>query len=603
MLEGRVLAGRYSIERLIGEGGMGAVFSATQLAVQRRVAVKILLPTVTDDASVVERFHREATLVAQVARAGVPQIIDFDRDPMAGPFVVMELLAGESLADRLKRHDRLHPREAAAIVASMLETLEVVHAKGIVHRDLKPANVFLVREADGGRTVKILDFGVARVSAPSGDMTVQGAVLGTPRFMAPEQAAGERSVDARADLYAVGAVLYVCLAGKPPYAGLTGEDVLAAVREKPPVSLAEMCPELPAGLTALVDRAMARAADARFPTAREMRGALDAAARELPEAPPPSAGPTSLPPASAQATVQERPVPVEKSAPERSDTVAKPSTRTPEPVAPRSTRAPLIAAGLAALLLLAGGLIVALRTSAHGDSSMASRAPTGSAATVAADDPGTAALRDELARARAASRAGEVEHARTMFGQIIHDVELTGARAPSPAAHLAGEATLFLGDLDERALVAPAPREPKKHDDMGPEAMRELQARGMQVIITYNKVSAWAALDLVVCGEYRAARVWEKLEAIGRAAEARDLALMKQPAVEALYFGGLSQLRLGWSATLSSDRAGAVASYDAAISTARFVEGASTDPVDGADCRTMALARRDALTAMPEGGP
>jgi serine/threonine protein kinase len=261
-LEGRTLAGRYVLERLVGEGGMGAVFAGVQLAVQRRVAVKVLLPGVANDSGVVERFRREAELAANVARRGVPQIIDFDRDPVAGPFVVMELLAGESLAHRLNRHGRLHPLEAVGIATSILETLEPVHARGVIHRDLKPANVFLAREGAGAPTVKVLDFGVARVLAPHGNRTAHGAVIGTPRYMAPEQAAGAK-VDVRADVYAVGAILYACLGGKP-YAHAVGEDVLEAVHAGPPPPLSQVNPELPADLVAIVDRAMARTPDARF---------------------------------------------------------------------------------------------------------------------------------------------------------------------------------------------------------------------------------------------------------------------------------------------------------------------------------------------------
>ena len=599
MLEGRVLAGRYAVERLIGEGGMGAVFSGTQLAVQRRVAIKILLPGVADDASIVERFHREATLVARIARRGVPQIIDFDRDPVAGPFVVMELLVGESLADRLTRRERLHVREAATLAASVLETLEVVHAKGIVHRDLKPANVFLSTDGPGERAVKVLDFGVARVASPAGDLTVQGAVLGTPRYMAPEQAAGDRGVDGRADLYAVGAILYACLGGKAPYAGLTGEDVLIAVRAGPPTTLSEASPGLPAALVAVVDRAMARAPGDRFQTAAEMRVALVASLADLPEAPPPSAGPASLAPASAQATVQERPAPIPSEPREGTEVEARPSTRTPGP-SPRASRYPVI---VAAALLLAAGAYAVARPSSRDAAATAPQPSPARPPVGLAGPPVPPELRDELDRARAAWRAGDAPGAKGLLEAVVHEVEHSGARAPSPAARVAAEALLLLGDLDERAMAAPAPRDPKTMEDLGPETMSATREQGTRAQVRYSAVAMWGSLDLVVCGEYRAGRVGEKLDAFAREAEIRDLALMRQPAIEALYPGGVAQLRLGWSVARSSYRIGASASYDAAVSTARFVDGPTVDPADGTDCRVSALARRDALAATDAAAP
>jgi serine/threonine protein kinase len=610
LLEGRVLAGRYAIERLVGEGGMGAVFAATQLAVQRRVAIKIMLPGVAGDASAVERFHREATLVARIARRGVPHIIDFDRDPVAGPFVVMELLVGESLSDRLRRSEHLHPRDAGSIAASMLETLEVVHDQGIVHRDLKPANVFLAKEGTGDRAVKILDFGVARVRAPHGDMTGQGAVLGTPRYMAPEQATGDRNVDARADLYAVGAVLYACLGGKPPYAGVTGEDVLAAVVAGPPASLLEAAGDVDPALVAVVDRAMKRSPDERFQTAAEMRAALEASMRELPEAPPASAGPDSLtvsssrparPPESARATVPDVVRPARADARERTEMEAKPSTRTPGP-APRSSPHPsLLVAGA---LLLAVATFAVIRATPRGAASTAQPSIVGSATPPsAADDAMPAGLRDELEKARSAWRSGDAERARPMLEAVVHDVEVARVHVPSPAARAAAEALLMLGDLDEKAIVGPAPKEPTTAMDMGPVTFVETMKLGTRPTNEYLRIGAWGELDLVTCAQYRSGRVQEKLGALARAAEARELEMVRRPAVQALYYpGGAAEVRAVWASTLSSFRTNAIAYYDGAVLQAQFFGGAIADPEDGLDCRAAALSRRDALKAEGDGG-
>jgi eukaryotic-like serine/threonine-protein kinase len=609
LLEGHVLAGRYAIERLVGEGGMGAVFSATQLAVQRRVAIKVMLPGVAGDASAVERFHREATLVARVARRGVPQIIDFDRDPLAGPFVVMELLVGESLSDRLKRSERLHPRDAGSIAASMLETLEVVHKQGIVHRDLKPANVFLAREGPAERSVKILDFGVARVRAPHGDMTGQGAVLGTPRYMAPEQAAGDRNVDERADLYAVGAVLYVCLGGKPPYAGVTGEDVLAAVVAGPPASLLEAAGDLPPALVAVVDRAMKRSPDARFQTAAEMHAALMASMTELPAAPPASTGPDSrtvsssrpaTPPASARATVPDRQQPVEPELREHTEVDAKPSTRTPGPAARATPHASLLVAGA---LFLAAATFAVIRATPRGGASTAQPTIAAPATPPSADDAIPAGLRDQLEKARSAWRSGDAERARPLLEAVVHDVEATRAHVPSPAARAAAEALLMLGDLDEKAIVGPAPREPTTPMDMGPVTFVETLKLGTRATNDYLRIGAWGELDLVTCGVYRSGRVQEKLESLARAAQAREIDMSRRPSVQALYPGGPAEIRAAWASTLSSYRTNALGYYSSAVLQAQFFGGAIADPEDGLDCRAAALSRRDALEAGGDAPP
>jgi serine/threonine-protein kinase len=614
-LEGKVLAGRYSIDRIIGEGGMGAVFAGTQLAVQRRVAVKVLSPHVSDNASVLDRFHREAVLVAKIARRGVPEVIDFDRDAEAGPFLVMDLLEGESLADRLRRRERLEPREAAAIGAEVLETLEVVHAEGIVHRDLKPANVFLAQEAGKGRVVKVLDFGVARVATPSAEATSHGTVLGTPRYMAPEQALSDPAVDARADLYAVGAVLYACVSGKPPYAGLSGEAVLAAVRERPLQPLGEVCPGLPPQLVALVDKATARAPGDRFQSAAQMRRALAAVVAELPEAAPPSSIPSARGPVSGQPTLRERTAPLAPAPPavERTAPLAAPRPEaTPSPEALPATRTPgrssrrvrrmqtgLPVLALAALAALALVGIPAVRNALRGNAPAttpgASAAPSSSAA------PANAA---ELAQARAALRAGDTTRARALLEQIVRDAELSGLRGPSPAARVVGEAVLLLGDLDARALALPPPLDPDSLTGVGVVNFVPVMKDSQRPLDRYIRVGTWGAFDQMVCGQRRAGLLAERLVALATSMEARDLAtLRKRPDAAVFQVVDERGLRDQWSSTIRAYRANAKAYYEGAISTARMVDGPSVDPVDGVECRADAFARRDAIDALADAGP
>jgi len=277
---GRVLAGRYSIEGLLGMGGMGAVFRAVHLGLSRTVAVKLLVPKLVDDDNAVRRFQREAQAASAASRRGVTEVLDFDVDPVCGPFLAMELLQGESLAARLRRDGRLAPAEAIHIARTMLDTLAAVHAQGIVHRDLKPGNVFLSVDAAGQREVKLLDFGLVRLIRQEHhtQLTRPGAVLGTPAFMSPEQVRGESDVDHRTDLYAVGALLYTCLSGRRPFEGLPA-DILTAVVTKRPAPLRPLCPGLPDGVYGVVERAMSRDRTLRFPDARTMLDALDAAGR------------------------------------------------------------------------------------------------------------------------------------------------------------------------------------------------------------------------------------------------------------------------------------------------------------------------------------
>jgi serine/threonine-protein kinase len=609
MLEGRVLAGRYVLERLVGEGGMGAVFSATQLAVQRRVAVKVLLPGVADDPSVVERLQREATLVAKVARRGVPQIIDFDRDDLAGPFVVMELLVGESLADRLQRYARLHPREAASIACAVLDTLEVVHAKGVVHRDLKPPNVFLARERGGDPSVKILDFGVARVISPHGDMTVEGAVIGTPRYMAPEQAAGERA-DVRADVYGVGAMIYACVGGKP-YASATGLDVVAAVRAGPPVPLAELNPELPASFVAVVDRAMARSPDARFASAGEMRAALTRVMADLPEAPPESAAPPSETEemlATPQSDTAGPTAPSEA----RGNTKTGSTTpargeglRTPAPPARRRWYAhplALVASGVVLAVGAMGIARVAFRAQAATTAPGATSAPPISMAASAAALALSPAIHDEMERARAAWRAGD-PNALSLLHAVYDDVDHAGGKPLSPTGHVAAEALFLIADIEERGLRPPPAREPTRPVELTSATSLDLELQASKVLKDYVNVGAWGFMDLSVCGVYRAGRTMETVLRFNRAEEARQLGLVNKPSVQALT--GMSRLDLerSWSGAIRQDQYNAKAEYEGTIMMARSFPGPFVDPTDGTDCVASALHRRDVLAAEGDGGP
>ena len=274
---GDVVANRYRLERLLGEGGMGSVWAATHTVTQRTHALK-LLKKKDDDPATRRRMLREARAASAVRHPNVVTIHDVIEGPDGAPVLVMDLLDGESLGDRLEREKKLDVRETLRIVRAILEALEAAHAAGVVHRDLKPDNVFL---AQGN--VKVLDFGVAKLTASDGParattnlLTESGAMLGTPCYMAPEQAFAEGEVDARADLWAVGVVLYECLAGVRPADGATLGQVLKVLATGAIVPLAQRAPDVPADVAALVGRLLASDRDARPASARAVLDALDA---------------------------------------------------------------------------------------------------------------------------------------------------------------------------------------------------------------------------------------------------------------------------------------------------------------------------------------
>ncbi len=271
---GKLLGGRYRIERLLGRGGMGAVYEALQEDLGRRVAVKVLHPYLAHDADLVARFRREAEAAARLGHANIVQVTDFGRPDDGAVFLVMELLAGAPLSAVIDRDGRLPPERVATIAWQVLSALEAAHRAHLVHRDLKPDNIFLTSVSGVGDVVKLLDFGIAKLVAGEGSgMTATGAVLGTPAYMAPEQARGA-PVDARVDLYALGVVMYEALSGRMPYAGNNYNAVIAAILTEDPPGLAELRPDLDPALVAVVERAMARSPDARFDSAHSMREAL-----------------------------------------------------------------------------------------------------------------------------------------------------------------------------------------------------------------------------------------------------------------------------------------------------------------------------------------
>ena len=255
---GALVADKYRLERVLGSGGMGTVYEATHTFTDRRVAVKLLHPAFIDVESVtMKRFLLEAKAAAAIQHPSVVEVLDAGMAD-AAPYVVFELLQGETLASALAE-GHLNQGDLLELASQVLEVLELAHARGIVHRDIKPENVFVCRGGGGALRAKVLDFGIARrLDGPLAEgLTQQGAVLGTPYYMSPEQMEGA-SADGRADLWAVGAMLYRGLSGHIPFESRSYAALLAEVLQKGAPPLAKRRPDLAEGLRRVVDRALTR---------------------------------------------------------------------------------------------------------------------------------------------------------------------------------------------------------------------------------------------------------------------------------------------------------------------------------------------------------
>ncbi|HJL20025.1 MAG TPA: protein kinase [Sandaracinaceae bacterium LLY-WYZ-13_1] len=267
---GTIVGHKYRLDAPIGQGGMATVWRAVHTTLDRPVAVKFLEAVGAQSQQLAARFLREAKLAAGLRHRHVVDILDFGVAETGQPFMVMELLEGQSLADRYEDGPPVSDWELMEIVAMTLSGLAAVHDAGIVHRDVKPENVFLVEDADGIYP-KLLDFGVSRGFGAEGRVTRTGAVVGTPQYMSPEQARGKKDLDHRSDLWAVGVMLYEGFAGEVPFDSENPGDVLISVATEEPAPLSQARPDLPEPVLALVHRALQKDPEARFGDARQMR--------------------------------------------------------------------------------------------------------------------------------------------------------------------------------------------------------------------------------------------------------------------------------------------------------------------------------------------
>jgi serine/threonine-protein kinase len=277
---GQIIDGKYRIVRLLGQGGMGAVYEGENTRIKRRVAIKVLHAAVSQNAETVARFEREAQAAARIGSEHICEVLDLGVLPDGTRYMVMEYLDGETLGARIKRQGRLTPAQSIAVLSQTLDALGAAHAAGIVHRDLKPDNIFILPQK-GGRAdfVKILDFGVSKFSQLSGEgeemnVTRAGSVVGTPYYMSPEQARGMATVDARSDIYAIGVVLYQATTGQVPFRAETFNELLFKIALEVPPPPHHFVPDIDPDFAAIIQRAMSREQAHRFQSCAEFRDAL-----------------------------------------------------------------------------------------------------------------------------------------------------------------------------------------------------------------------------------------------------------------------------------------------------------------------------------------
>lgn len=308
----RLIADKYRLERLLGRGGMGAVYAATHVELDRPVAVKLLLPDSVTDPQALERFRREARAAAKITHTNVAATYDYGSLPDGEAYLVMELVTGQTLREYLQTSGPLSVAEAATIARAVAAGIDAAHHQGIVHRDLKPSNIILARTHLGEPQPKVVDFGIAKLkelttTSGASDLTAAGALIGTPRYMSPEQCAGNEA-DVRSDIYTLGVILYEMLAGRAPFEAPSATALaLKHVREPAP-DIRGLRPDLPPALAELIMQSLAKSPAARPQTAAEFAARLAAFTQPTATASEqPSAGSPAAPELAAHRTSETGP--------------------------------------------------------------------------------------------------------------------------------------------------------------------------------------------------------------------------------------------------------------------------------------------------------
>ena len=334
-LVGAVLNARWRLVRLLGEGGMGAVYEADGLRGEGKRAIKMLHAEFAEDEQILQRFYTEGQAMQALQHPNIAAVYEAARAEDGTPYIVMELLQGAPLGAYLDRSKIISPQQAAPVIYEVLQAIGMAHARKIVHRDLKPDNLFLVQDARGGYHAKVVDFGIAKVMDAAGGMgskTRTGVLLGTPGYMSPEQIKNSKGVDPRSDLWSVGIILYEMLTGESPFPADNEFTRLTAVLTSEMRPIEQVAPHL-AAWGPFFRRALAKDTAQRFQSAEEMAQALGAVTRGASVAPPPAFEHSPSIPVSIQgpATIQTGPPHAASMVPSLSHGPHGPSTVTSGP--------------------------------------------------------------------------------------------------------------------------------------------------------------------------------------------------------------------------------------------------------------------------------
>jgi eukaryotic-like serine/threonine-protein kinase len=275
---GAIVANKYRIDRVIGQGGMGVVVAAFHLELEQPVAIKFLTPAAGSREDAGERFRREARAAARIHSDHVARVLDIEVLDGRIPYMVMELLDGHDLEKELELTGSLPVEVAVDYILQAIDAVAEAHAAGIVHRDLKPTNLFLAKRTGGQRIIKVLDFGISKISGPGwgsdAALTRSASIFGSPLYMSPEQMRSARDVDARSDIWSLGAMLFELVAGRPPYVADSIPALCMAIINAPPPLLREVLPTAPVALEAILSRCLSRDPNDRFASVAELAQAL-----------------------------------------------------------------------------------------------------------------------------------------------------------------------------------------------------------------------------------------------------------------------------------------------------------------------------------------
>jgi serine/threonine protein kinase len=443
---GTVLQETYRLVRQIGRGGMGAVYEATHARLAGRYAVKVLRPETAATPEAFLRFRREALVTSGLRHPGIVQVVDFNQTPDGSPYLVMEFLDGVELAQVIAREAPMPLPRVAEIVQQIASALGAAHKQGIVHRDLKPQNVFVLPLDEGRELVKVVDFGISKVQALSQKLTNESALLGTPQYMAPEQVVSKGDLDGRADEFALAAIAYEMLTGRPPFRGDTVISLVYQIVNAEPAALAAFNDTVGASAERALRRGLAKAPEQRFATIQEFGSALAAAASlsatpSRPSAPAPA---RAAKPAGVAAPAEDD---------VRYSTTLQASTGQVRAAARRGSRARVVVAAALFGVAAIGATIGIGRSRLTGRAAVSSTSPAATAtapssSTAPPPRPSPAASGPALVPVPAPTRAP----AATAQAETIRPVQ-----ASQPASHKRGSRKREKRSTDDAPNTAAAP--------------------------------------------------------------------------------------------------------------------------------------------------